>query len=131
MIVDVSNTEWAKFLYRVWPVMRDELANYVTKVGPVTSLRIYNNQTVDKSTSNYFIRTHGFMSSIPGLVNLDIMSSYQSNPTNYEGFLQGYVSLNDGTVQVATDNCPSCTSNVVAFSCHINPRQPKPVPTTL
>lgn len=131
MIVDVSNTEWAKFLNRVWPVMRDELANYVAKVGPISKLRIYNNQLVDKDTSNYFIRTHGFMSSIPGLVNLDILSSYESNPTNYEGFLQGYVNLVNGSVTVATDNCPSCTDRVIAFSCHINPHQPKPVPTTL
>ena len=131
MIVDVSNTEWAKFLNRVWPVMRDELANYVAKVGPVSKLRIYNNQLVDKDTSNYFIRTHGFMSSIPGLVNLDILSSYEPDPTNYEGFLQGHVNLVNGSVTVATDNCPSCADSVIAFSCHIDPRQPKPVPTTL
>jgi hypothetical protein len=131
MIVDVSNTEWAKFLNRVWPVMRDELANYVAKQGAVNKLRIYNNQLVDKETSNYFIRTHGFMSSIPGLVNLDIMSQYESNPTNFEGFLQGYVSLRDGSVRAATSDCPSCADAVVAFSCHIDPRQPKTVPTTL
>lgn len=131
MIVDVSNTEWAKFLNRVWPVMRDELANYVAKQGAIGKLRIYNNQVVDKTTSNYFIRTHGFMSSIPGLVNIDIMSHYESNTANFEGFLQGYVSLRDGSVHLATDTCPSCADSVVAFSCHVNPRHPKPVPTTL
>jgi hypothetical protein len=131
MIVDVSNREWAKFLNKVWPIMRDELANYTAKQGAVTQLRIYNNQLVDKETSNYFIRTHGFMSSIPGLVNIDIMSKYQSNPSNYEGFLQGYVSLKDGSVVLATDSCPDYADNVVAFACHIDPRQPKSVPTTL
>lgn len=122
MIVDVSNTQWAKFLNKVWPIMRDELANYVNKCGSIDRLRIYDNELVDKETNNYFIRTHGFMSSIPGLVNLDIMSTYESNPINYKGFLQGYINLKNGLIVVATDNCPSCSDPVIAFICHVDPR---------
>jgi len=131
MIVDVSHTHWAKFLNRVWPIIRDELANYNNKCGDFDHLRIYKNQIVDKETSNYFIRTHGFMSSIPGLVNLDFYKAYTGSPKNFHGFMLGYINLKTGSLIVATDNCPDSDDPVIAFSCHIDPRQPKPVPEEL
>lgn len=131
MIIDVGNKQWAKFLSKVWPVMRDELANYVSKCGSITSIRIYSNELVDKETSNYFIRTHGFMSSIPGLVHLDIKHGYKSTNANYPGFLQGYLNLKTGVIFLTTDSCPDSDDFVVAFVCHIDPRQPLPVPKEL
>lgn len=131
MIIDVGDKQWAKLLLKVWPIMRDELANYVNKCGPVTSIRIYSNELVDKETSNYFIRTHGFMSSIPGLVHLDIKYGYKSRGINYPGLLQGYLNLKNGTIFLTTDTCPDTDDPVVAFVCYVDPRQPLPLPMEL
>lgn len=131
MIVDVTHTQWAKFLNKVWPIMRDELINYVNKCGDFDCIRIYKNQLVDKETSNYFIRTHGFMSSIPGLVHLDFYKIYTGSTRNFPGFISGYINLKNGLLIAATDNCPNSNDPVIAFSCHIDPRQPKPVPEEL
>lgn len=131
MIIDVGHTQWARFLTKVWPIIRDELANYQNKCGDFEQLRIYKNQIVDKETSNYFIRTHGFMSSIPGLVNLDFYKTYTGSAVNFQGFMVGYINLKNGSLITATDNCPDCTDPVIAFSCQIDPRQPRPVPEQL